>query len=63
MDTATMIRRDIVIEVAKALFISSFKANEDGSAAVANPASCIDAAELWATAQIGYCRRVESDSE
>lgn len=53
MDT---IKRDMIIEIAKAFYITSLKIDDRGNANVANPISCFQCAELWVDAQIQYCK-------
>jgi hypothetical protein len=56
--TDKSIRRDIVLQVARQIFIALINRSEKGIG-YATPESCFDIAELWATAQIDYCEKNE----
>jgi hypothetical protein len=49
------IRRDIVIGMAKALFIENALSNRGTYPRIAQ--ECLEVAEIWADAQIAYCEK------
>jgi hypothetical protein len=56
MNDNDSIRRDIVIEMAKQIFIALIDRSEKGIG-YPEPESCFGIAEVWATAQIDYCEK------
>jgi hypothetical protein len=50
------IRRDIVLQVSRQIFIALINRSEKGIS-YATPESCFDIGELWADAQIAYCEK------
>jgi len=51
------VKREIVLDIARKLFVASLKHEENHQIGVANPETCLDAAEMWAEAQIEYCKQ------
>ena len=56
------IRRDIVLQVARQIFLQSLRI-ESAKITYAAPEHCLSVGEIWATAQIAYCEKFEGSYE